>query len=58
MVQSNAGREDAALKQSGNRGREALVEMREVSEGDVLILPDSGKALGLTKVITEAPGPG
>ena len=51
MVQSNAGREDAALKQSGNHGREALVEMREVSEGDVLILPDSGKALGLTKVI-------
>ena len=51
MVQSNAGREDAALKQSGNHGREALVEMREVIEGDVLILPDSGKALGLTKVI-------
>lgn len=37
---------------------EAIVEVREVSEGDAAILPDSGRALGMTKVRTEAGGPG
>ena len=35
-----------------------MIELKEVSEGDILILLDSGKALEMPKVRTEASGPG
>lgn len=58
MIQGSAGGEITALKQSHSHGsEEAIIELREVSDGDVLTLPDSGRASEMTK-ITEASGPG
>lgn len=45
MTQGNAGGEDAALKPSHNHGNEeAIIELREGNEGDILILFGSGAA--------------
>lgn len=45
MTQGNAGGEDAALKPSHNHGsEEAIIELREGNEGDILILFGSGAA--------------
>lgn len=45
MTLGSAGGEVEALKQSHNHGsEEAIIELREVNEGDVLTLPDSARA--------------
>lgn len=50
--------ENVALKQSHSYwGKKIMMELREVSKGDVLILPHPGKTSDVPKVRVEASGP-
>lgn len=52
------GGRDAVQTQSHSyRGKEVMMELREVSKGDVPILPSPRKALEKPKVRVEASGP-